>query len=526
MTKKAINKQILAAIVSSVILILAASLRLWQLDQLPSILNRDEAALAYNALLLKETGQDEWSRAWPLALESFGDYKLPGYPWLLIASFSLFGYHDWVVRLPSAVAGVGLIIAGYYLARAVGLTTKYRYLFSFFLALSPIFIFYSRMAFEANVALTLLVTVITLLMSKVSSNKRGLVDMVAVGLSLLATLTYNTPLLLLPFIIVLIPVLRGFKNWWSWLLPVVGLTLVLTSLLWLLLPLTSQKQGITIFSDETVQIEYGDYRSQFSGLSQRVLGNRYVYYAQLMSQRLGASLTPEFLVTRGGSHPWHQLPNYGHIYWTIYLLAMIGTIAILFSAYQQLQKKQVNLSRLAILYLAGISLLPSIVTVDSPHATRSLLFFVWICLLAVEGAAVLAKFSQRWLLPAIVLLVLVEAIWYARAYFGLYPAQQWAFMPGFDDHLTEIQQTYPDDRVAIVDSEGYHYILLAWYLKISPQVFLETVVRQQPNQIGFKYGEQVERFRFIGQKADRRGEEVVLLEWNPLTAAWEVTEYR
>ena len=43
-----------------VIFFLGLSLRLFNVDKLPSILNRDEAALAYNAFLIKETAQDEW----------------------------------------------------------------------------------------------------------------------------------------------------------------------------------------------------------------------------------------------------------------------------------------------------------------------------------------------------------------------------------------------------------------------------------------------------------------------------------
>src|SRR3990172_6192442 len=82
--------------------------RFWQVGQLPATLNRDEAAVAYNAFLLSETGKDEWGRSWPVALESFGDYKLPGYSLVLMPFFKLLGLNDWVVRLPSVIAGTVL----------------------------------------------------------------------------------------------------------------------------------------------------------------------------------------------------------------------------------------------------------------------------------------------------------------------------------------------------------------------------------------------------------------------------------
>ena len=78
------NKKILLL---SLIVLLGAALRLFQLGSIPAILNRDEAALAYNGYLLSQTGKDEWGKIWPPTLESFGDYKLPGYPLILAILF-------------------------------------------------------------------------------------------------------------------------------------------------------------------------------------------------------------------------------------------------------------------------------------------------------------------------------------------------------------------------------------------------------------------------------------------------------
>src|SRR5258708_21633618 len=119
-------------------------LRFWEVGRLPSGLNRDEGALAYNALLLKETGKDEWGKSWPLALESFGDYKLPGYPWLLIGTFTIFGYNDTAVRFPSVLAGTFLVLAAYFFARKVlHFEQAFSVLAAFLVAIEPVFFFYS-----------------------------------------------------------------------------------------------------------------------------------------------------------------------------------------------------------------------------------------------------------------------------------------------------------------------------------------------------------------------------------------------
>jgi len=83
------------------IIALALILRVYQVSALPLILNRDEAALAYNAYLLEESGLDEWQQTWPIAFKSFGDYKAPLYFYLTAVSEFFFGLNKTAVRLPA-----------------------------------------------------------------------------------------------------------------------------------------------------------------------------------------------------------------------------------------------------------------------------------------------------------------------------------------------------------------------------------------------------------------------------------------
>ncbi len=72
------------------IFIFGLVLRLIFLAQIPPELNRDELSLGYNAYSLLTTGKDEHSRVWPAVFRSFGDYKLPGYIYLLIPFIKVF----------------------------------------------------------------------------------------------------------------------------------------------------------------------------------------------------------------------------------------------------------------------------------------------------------------------------------------------------------------------------------------------------------------------------------------------------
>ena len=132
------NKKILLL---SLIVLLGAALRLFQLGSIPAILNRDEAALAYNGYLLSQTGKDEWGKIWPPTLESFGDYKLPGYPLILAILFKFLPLSDGVVRLPSAFFGIILIVVAFQLALHSKLLHRQAFHLATIIAVSPIFMF-------------------------------------------------------------------------------------------------------------------------------------------------------------------------------------------------------------------------------------------------------------------------------------------------------------------------------------------------------------------------------------------------
>lgn len=503
-------------------------LRLYQVESLPTILNRDEAALAYNAFLLAETGQDEFGRAWPTMLESFGDFKLPGYPNVLVVLFSVLGLSDAVVRLPSVISGTLLILVAFWYGLMLFKDHKHRatygLLSAILVATLPVFWFYSRMAYEANVALFLVALSLGMLIFNRKAS--SWVDLVAISLWWLAALFYNTPLLLLPFVVLALPLHRGLRKPHAWLGPVAGLLIVFAGVFSQLVSLTAQKSGITIFSDETVWMLSVEYRSRFSGIFQTLFGNKYVFYFQLMLRNILSSFSPEFLVTKGGTHPWHSVPDWGHLSWLAYITGILGISTVVWKLVTQLAQyfkrktSEVSSDWLWLFFLFG-SLIPASITVDAPHATRSLLFFfVWV-LFSVKGIAFLGQVAARFKFGhRVFLLLLLGAIGFSAAsygatYFTRYPKLQPGSMkPGYNVILKQVLSQYPDSSIAVVDPDGYQYVITAWYLRTDPEVFQSSIVKQLPNQIGFRYGERFGQFHFIGHPEDREIEgEDVLIDW-------------
>lgn len=78
-----------------IIFLLGFFLRLYKIVDIPPGLNRDEAAIGYTAYSLLKTGKDEHGTFLPVSLKSFGDWKLPLYPYVTVASVAVFVYLSW-----------------------------------------------------------------------------------------------------------------------------------------------------------------------------------------------------------------------------------------------------------------------------------------------------------------------------------------------------------------------------------------------------------------------------------------------
>jgi len=168
------KKRNVSLILLGIVILIAAILRFWQLGKVPASPDWDEAATGYNAYSILRTGKDEFGSFLPLSFRSFNDYKPPLYVYLTVPSIRIFGLSLWAVRLPSAIFGVLAVLGTYFLvvlliqhakdtsgdeSAILGLTRDVLDALpiaaAFCLAISPWHIQFSRVAFEANIGLTL-----------------------------------------------------------------------------------------------------------------------------------------------------------------------------------------------------------------------------------------------------------------------------------------------------------------------------------------------------------------------------------
>lgn len=133
----------------------AAALRIVGLTSAPPGLHQDEAANAWNAWCLLNTGLDQAGSPWPVFyFRALGENRTPLFLYLLVPFQIVGGLNVWTTRLPNAVGGVVCVVLIHYLGQrwfsaGVGLTA------AGLIALCPWTVHQSRWGHEGGAVLLL-----------------------------------------------------------------------------------------------------------------------------------------------------------------------------------------------------------------------------------------------------------------------------------------------------------------------------------------------------------------------------------
>lgn len=133
------------------IVLIGAFLRLVNLGTVPKGLYFDEVLYGLDSYSILKTGRDLYGHFLPLTFQSSGYYP-PLYTYILVPFLAVLGLSYFSVRLPAALAGIGGVLAVYFLTKiVVGKKKSLAPLIaSFLLAFSPWHIHLSRVAFLAG----------------------------------------------------------------------------------------------------------------------------------------------------------------------------------------------------------------------------------------------------------------------------------------------------------------------------------------------------------------------------------------
>lgn len=164
-------KKVLRFLPLFLIILLASFLRLYKLDNLPSGVNSDEVAIAYDAYSLLKTAKDQWGEFLPLSFfKSFGDYKLPLHYYLTIPSVLIFDLNEFSARFPSAVLGIFTVFLTFHLTKELFKKEPFVYhvslMTAFIMAISPWHMVLSRTGHEITTSVFFIILGMWLFLKK------------------------------------------------------------------------------------------------------------------------------------------------------------------------------------------------------------------------------------------------------------------------------------------------------------------------------------------------------------------------
>lgn len=482
------------------ILILAAFLRLYRLNDIPPGVNRDEASIGVTAYSLMTTGKDEYGRAFPLSFESFGDWKLPLYIYTTIPFVKLFGLSELAVRLPSAIAGIMSVAAIYYLAQILFASEFIALAASLSLALMPWHIHISRVESEAIVAVLLTLVGSIHFLQSVKSKSIGKL----ISSAVLFSATYytyhgshvSTSLLLIGLFFIYRKEVMRIPRWW--IAAGTGIILVLVILSVTFSADRTKISGISIFGDPTVvhtKIELPRLEhNNPNGLIARLVHNKATFAVMTVVQNYLKSYSPEFLFIKGGGNSAHNIQGYGNLHAIEAPLLLFGLVWLI-SLFKKREAKFV-------LWWIAIGAVAAAITKDAPHSNRMLAVTPSLAIATGSGIYFSTQLAARKLHKIIIVLLLIGYSFVLLPYLDLYfvhfaktEAANWGYAY---KKLVPIlfSEEYKNSPVVMTRPETSPYIYLLFYSGYPPSEYQRETKRYPISNDGFTDVEEFGRFTF------------------------------
>ena len=475
-----------------IILVLAATLRLWNLGNVPPSLTVDETALGYNAYSILKTARDEHGRFLPLIFESFGDWKPGLYIYTAVPTIAIFGLNEFATRLPGAISGVVAVWLIYLLsgelfvkrllpqARSKINTNSIQLFSCLFLAISPWHLQFSRGAWEAGMSLTLTLAGIYFFLRAIRDKPSWLIFS---GLFFGSTLiTYQGAKLATGIVILILLVLWG-KNIVLLSRKIILLSFLVGTLIGLpaiTSVLTGKAGRLEVFSvfsyprPERLVGQILRYGNETKNSTEYILfHSEQLNFARGVLGRWMNHFSPRFLFFEGDwQNPQHGVPNAGVLLFTDLLFLVGGFILLL-----RLGGKK---SVLFLLFWLVFAPFPAALSKDNVHAIRALNGVLPLTIILACGATFilekLNKLKPKMIIYGLLLIVYcMNFVYFLDQYFVHAPIRNAKYWQYGHEQIVEVvvplQNKY--DKIVIAQSYAQPYIYFLFYQKYDPLKYQE-----------------------------------------------------
>lgn len=425
-------------------------LRAYGLTDSPESLYQDEASIGYNAYSILQTVRDEHGKFLPIFFESFGDYKLPVYIYLVAFVQLFLGLSDLSVRIPSLILGV-LTIPLIYLATRLlleeqndGLSKTVPLISAFLLTLSPWHYQFSRPGFEASAGLFSLILAIYLFFKakKESSIKILLLSSI---FFLITLYTYHSAKIIVPILTLILYFL--YRNYFQTIHWLIFFGIILISFVHPLLnpEALTRARGVIIFS-------YYPINQALIQTIENYLKNISFSYLFLEGDPTLAHTSP---------HRWGLL----HIIEFPFLI--LGLVKIILSKNKEF--------KFILIYLL-VGSIPSAVTILNPHALRSLFGLPSFIFVSALGLGLFLKYLNKkqkiMFLGLYITLIFFSEITFLKTYHKKYlidAGKDWQV--GIKRTAEVISKVEKNFENIYIEENGIGKIAYLWYLKYPPKLY-------------------------------------------------------
>ncbi len=445
------------------IILLFLFTRLWQISSNPPSLYWDEASIGYNAYSILMTGKDEWGRSFPIHFRAFGEFKLPIYIYSVVLTEIVFGLSELAVRLPAVLYSLGVVVIMYAIAVRLFSNRLIALVSALSVVTMPWFFIFSRTGYEATAGLMFYLLGLYLFLKSLE-NKYLFFGMTASFI--FSIYSYNSFRIIIP--INLIFLIGVYLYSYRIQVKQVRAILLLSGAIFLLslIPIV-----------RLIILDQGNVRLQAIGIFQNYPNGReriMVFINNYLSHFSG-----DFLLENGDKNLRSQIRFQGELFIVQVFFTLLGILYLL-----------KNNRRLGIAIITGvlISPIPASITIESPHALRSISMVPLVALLTGCGVEMirnsLGKF-QNFIITLSVFVILISFTWYFYNFLYEYPkyssaAWQYEYKHIFTD------PSFNKNRVNVVsDYMGQPYIFMLFYTKYNPDDFQKNQVRSAINNWGF-----------------------------------------
>lgn len=480
------------------IIILGLVVRIYNISNNPPSLYWDEVSLGYNAFSILTSSRDEHGEFLPVGrFIAFGDFKPPGYIYATVPSIAFFGVSEFAVRFPSVGAGILLIFATYLITLALYKNKKVALISSFLVSISPWAIQLSRGAFEANLAA--LFNIIGLYFFLKVKKDRLYLFPLSILFFILSFYTFNANRIIAPLMLGLLFIYR-FKT-----IIVFKKTIIFSIVLAVILLLPSYNylisgeskirfQEVSIFTNlEILKTSNQRIETHNNSLAARIIHNRRIAYFREFLDHFFDHFKADYLFISGDKNPRLSTGQVGIFYFFEFIFLVSGIFMLI--------RKKVRVG-LLIGSCMVVSLIPSSVAKETPHALRTISAMPYFYIIMSFGFYYTYNYLKRYLKvtasAAIFSLSYVAiTIYYLHILFISYPfewAGEWQF--GYKqavEAVNDYQKSY--DYVVVSQSLGRPYIYWLFYNHVDPVYYFNNRIATR-DWFGFWDVDGFSKFRF------------------------------